>query len=567
MSKIVFNPNSIFNSSQANFVVNKDAIYAFTRSISGLNTAVYGIQPTPQQCIDGVKIEDISANHSLCSDVYRLNDNVDAMKFFAQRPFVPCSSEAERDEIATNPLAVYLTPISASESSVISSNDNFEWIFVFNQDLGWDYIKEYTDGKHYLSAAELSGLGEWELIGSTSMTDDKISALIKYVDDNFLDRRTGGTVSGDVVVKTGNSTDVSITQDGVAINNGSLTIKDVGGTNFLSSYRYGNIAFGYAATANADGAVALGYGADALAPNSIAINGDVYRSDATRAIAIGASVAGADAIGIGRVDNSAPSAVAIGTYAVADVNGVGIGTVANAGENGVAIGRNATALGSSIQLGEGVNEELSSLKVYNYQIIDSNGDIPSDRLTAAINPIKEEILDELDAETERAISAENALRTEISSEATARQTADDAIRQTIQDVSVVLSGIDQTLSSEIVSTVSTLNQLSTNIISGLSNEINPRISVIADLVSAEVERFDAFSVAVELSVANLCNEIGTITSTLSDAVQKSDLRNAISSNISAFEDYALGRVALENISSIIEWNTALHFALSAVCNL
>lgn len=191
MSKIVLNPNSIFTNSQANFIVSKDAIYAFTRSVSALNNAVYGVQPTKEQYISGITIDEISSTHSLCSDVYFLNSDVAALKFFATKPFVICENVADRDATARNPLAIYLTPVTVSAESqphynedAISANDYYEWIFTLPDYLStWEQINSVYLSAQNDESFRLSSIdgGKWELIGSTSLTDEKVSALFADV--------------------------------------------------------------------------------------------------------------------------------------------------------------------------------------------------------------------------------------------------------------------------------------------------------------------------------------------------------------------------------------------------
>ena len=181
MAAIILNPNSIYRNSQANFILNKDALYAFTRSISAVNNSIYGMQPTKEQLLSGFDLSDIfavnplSSNNSLCANVYVLDNSVNALKFFSSRPFVVLSSTTELDEKAQNPFAVYLTPIADSEN-------RYEWIYIMPS------IPEVSDWDLMLSAysaweADKEGFrlssfgGKWELIGSTSFTDEEISAL------------------------------------------------------------------------------------------------------------------------------------------------------------------------------------------------------------------------------------------------------------------------------------------------------------------------------------------------------------------------------------------------------
>lgn len=71
--------------------------------------------------------------------------------------------------------------------------------------------------------------------------------------------------------------------------------------------------------------------------------------------------------------------IAIGPKATADDGSVAIGFKANADTNGTAIGPWAKA-NNSIQIGEGTNNSPFTLKVYGYELMDSLGKIPAERL-------------------------------------------------------------------------------------------------------------------------------------------------------------------------------------------
>lgn len=181
MAAIILNPNSIYRNSQANFILNKDALYAFTRSISAVNDSIYGMQPTKEQLLSGFDLSDIfavnplSSNNSLCANVYVLDNSVNALKFFSSRPFVVLSSITELDKKAQNPFAVYLTPIEDSENC-------YEWIYIMPsvpEVSDWDLmLSAYSAWEADKEGFRLSSFGgKWELIGSTSFTDEEISAL------------------------------------------------------------------------------------------------------------------------------------------------------------------------------------------------------------------------------------------------------------------------------------------------------------------------------------------------------------------------------------------------------
>lgn len=174
MAELVLNPNSIYKNSQANFILNKDALYTFTRSISAINDSVYGFQPTKQQLISGFDLSDCS-DYSLCVVINNLDGNVSAietnlsaLKFFATRPFEVYETVDEMSANAKNPLAVYLVPVSAE------ATEHYEYIYVLPESISsWEEIEKIYNEGTYLSSLS----GEWELVGSTSFTDEKISAL------------------------------------------------------------------------------------------------------------------------------------------------------------------------------------------------------------------------------------------------------------------------------------------------------------------------------------------------------------------------------------------------------
>lgn len=231
MAELVLNPNSIYKNSQANFILNKEALYTFTRSVSAINDSIYGFQPTKQQLISGFDLSDCS-DYSLCSNVGKLNNElsgiengISALKFFSTRPFEVYDNFNEMSADAKNPLAVYLTPVFLKESGEISvfqldfdgtlqslypseieewkkqeprpepwwedqhwhflstdgieeyeveTTDHNEWIYVLPASISsWEQIEEiYGDGT-YLSSLS----GKWELIGSTSVTDGDIDKI------------------------------------------------------------------------------------------------------------------------------------------------------------------------------------------------------------------------------------------------------------------------------------------------------------------------------------------------------------------------------------------------------
>lgn len=280
MSTLFVNPNSLYSNSQENFILNKDALYAFTRSISTVNDTLYGMQPTRDQLLNGFSLSDvyavnpISSNHSICANVDKLEQkissvgtDISALEFFATKKFVKCTSELDRDQRAKNPLAVYLTPIPVDEyipgkrplskrklmnglkelgkwndfeaylkatsdgangtlwdqwdasttldednelvqgaiavlkdqfgmtedqvevlleDSIAQNgqygeepNDFYEWIYVLSGDITWQELQNIAISAETLSDFHLTSIpGDWELIGSTSITDGKLNSIL-----------------------------------------------------------------------------------------------------------------------------------------------------------------------------------------------------------------------------------------------------------------------------------------------------------------------------------------------------------------------------------------------------
>ncbi len=151
----------------------------------------------------------------------------------------------------------------------------------------------------------------------------------------------------------------------------------------------------------------------------VSTNGQNNMLSVNAGIAIGLSSTASTGVAIGNTA-SGTTGVAIGNGAKTQNNGVAIGTSANsdlsANRAGVAIGYNASAFGrmpaygygtavgysakakaqygialgdrsevtamGAIQLGRGTNNVISSLQVYDWQLLDANGNIPHGRLSA-----------------------------------------------------------------------------------------------------------------------------------------------------------------------------------------
>lgn len=109
----------------------------------------------------------------------------------------------------------------------------------------------------------------------------------------------------------------------------------------------------------------------------VAIGKDAYSLGSCVAIGEEARVGGGNSISIGKSSFGS--------------DGVAVGTNAYAFSGGVAIGKNAKAsssAGGSIQLGAGTNENVGTMQVYNYPLLEANGKIPSERLPSASGSYK-----------------------------------------------------------------------------------------------------------------------------------------------------------------------------------
>ena len=107
--------------------------------------------------------------------------------------------------------------------------------------------------------------------------------------------------------------------------------------------------------------------------------GQSAKSAAGIAIGLSAAATGSSRTGI--------PAIAIGDQSVASsLRSTAIGFLTQASNaHSLALGSEAKALTSfAIQLGKGTNSEVSSLQVFDWQLLDSNGDIPYARLSASI---------------------------------------------------------------------------------------------------------------------------------------------------------------------------------------
>ena len=133
----------------------------------------------------------------------------------------------------------------------------------------------------------------------------------------------------------------------------------------------------------------------------------------------------------------------------------------------------------AIQIGCGTNDEVSSLQVYDWKVLNQNGDIPYARLSSVLagyTPAHDYVL-------------------------------------TITRINDKLSTI-----SNDISCLSDIYELSSEVVDGLSNVVVPKLDTIADLVSAEVIRVDEISANYVPLTAyqTLENRISALESRLSD---------------------------------------------------
>lgn len=190
---------------------------------------------------------------------------------------------------------------------------------------------------------------------------------------------------------------------GVAIGSGAKVLRNTDDPSLYS------VAIGSEATASRSNAIALGYQTSASGYN-VAI-GQYARATNNNEVAIGsgANTFGSGGIAIGESASASNRSVAIGnsTQANNDTQATALGANAVAsGQNSVALGVYAVASASeAIQLGEGTNGEASTLQFRGYKLVDSDGHIPTQRLSS-MTPENGYVL-AYDADTESLVWVEN----------------------------------------------------------------------------------------------------------------------------------------------------------------
>ena len=170
----------------------------------------------------------------------------------------------------------------------------------------------------------------------------------------------------------------------------------------------GGFAGGYRASAT-DGGGAIGDNVNAIAGGG-AVGSGAHTNNGGFAGGANASAGAGGAVGYGASENnggfagganaSATSGGAVGANADATTGGaIGISAFTTSGgavgcftktEKGFAGGYNAQTINGddpidAIQLGTGTNSIEKTLQVYNYQLMDASGNVPSARLTQAVN--------------------------------------------------------------------------------------------------------------------------------------------------------------------------------------
>ena len=526
----------------------------FNRSVSALNDSIYGIQPTKAQYISGITLEDLeplSTNHSLCAETYFLNNNIDALKFFAQRPFVPCSSIANRDEIATNPLAVYLTPvtISAEESAEdeISANDSYEWVFVFNSDVSvdWETIKQYADGKHYLSAAVAEGLGKWELIGSTSLTDEKVSALFADVYDTIYtiaEELSAGTISGlsnevsraiSAEAALQEAIDIEVSARISAVDEEKTRAESREDALELSSNKI-SVAFDEYVESN-DAAIDSIL-TSVLPELSAEITGTIEAISTDLSNSMSAFVLSTDYNSfVGstetKIDGPCSAIESVSGEAFTNIEALTLSASNLCGVIDSVLTSDIPGLSSRLVLDiSSVSSDLRDI----ISVVDSslctNIDAIMDKLSNEINPRISAISNDIVLEVERI----DEISVKLSDETAALSDAiDNVLTSSLPELRADLTSTVNVVSSDLCSAIEVLSndaseslmslelsvsQISTDfddfaktITDELSNEINPKISSIADCVSSEVLRVDGISENLDSVLSSLSNYVETAT--------------------------------------------------------
>ena len=650
MSKLILNPNSIFANSQANFIVTRDAVYTFTRAVSSLNSSIYGIQPTKEQLMSGITLDDLeplSANHSLCADVYFLNNNVDALKFFAQRPFVPCTSIENRDQIATNPLAIYLTPLPrynpvtgrslskrklmnnlkaleiwdqvktflesegyqddwdtsttldendpmlqtaitalkasfglsdaqvesliansvADGSADISANDSYEWAFVFKNNVSWEDIKEYSDGKHYLSTAVADGKAKWELIGSTSLTDEKISSLVGGFEEkiNALSDAID-EVSENLTNKT-NALSTAIKNEETARKNADIALDDKIDSEIENRQAADIAEKERALAAETELGNAIDELEDKIEENvsalSTAIDTVSDNLDSTADSLSGAINGLSNIIEV----LSGGSELEISALELS------VSQISTAFDNYVAYNNDAmgTIISSTLpnlsndltEVIDAVSTDLSNaMSVFvlssDYNAFVGAVGVSANNLCVEISSMQEDVSFFYDTVNELSANLSSLSNDTLSA---IDNILTSALPTLSNDLTSTISAVSSNLCIELSSTNESLAGFIDLMTDELSTNINPKLSTISECVSAEVQRVDEISA----KLSSLSDELTNIF-TLSDYVKKSDLCAAILPNVYEYNHYVSGDIP-ESISVIVEWNRAIHTALLSCCEI
>ena len=197
----------------------------------------------------------------------------------------------------------------------------------------------------------------------------------------------GLSVNGTLSVGGGLESGPAVVHGGLSVVEGGLT---VGGSDVMTELASKASASDLAAVSDAVGAMTndsrVALGTQVRATNNGVAVGNISTNTGSNATAVGGSAsAGWGAVAVGYNSQSPNNtAVAVGNSAKARaVNAMGLGYMADASvSNAVAVGYKASASATNaVQLGEGTNSAIGTLQFRDYQLVDADGYIPTNRLT------------------------------------------------------------------------------------------------------------------------------------------------------------------------------------------
>ena len=234
--------------------------------------------------------------------------------------------------------------------------------------------------------------------GASTTTGGAIGYNAKETAGGFAGGDSASATTGGAI---GDS--ASATAGGAVGNNASATFGAAVGNNAKETTGGGAVgsgasaatggAVGYNASATFGGG-AVGSGASALSGGAI---GDTASTKAGGAVGQGAHSETGGAVG-DNADTQSGGAVGQGATSI---TGGAIGEGAKTGK-GFAGGYNAKTVDGenngidAIQLGTGTNSTAKTLQVYNYRLMDASGNVPSARLTQAVNSMGSDFAESLE---------------------------------------------------------------------------------------------------------------------------------------------------------------------------